>query len=495
MQKIGLWLCLLPLLLSGCQYSKRIPKTTILSGEVIHRTSQTPSAVRIWFTDPVFKATQVCMLDSAGGFEAQANILIAQNHLLQYGDEFIQFYAVPGDSIHITIDAARFNRHHDGITFSGDHQAFNQAFDRCVRHMDSLIRPLDTRALNVPIDTLCVHLRKDIQRLKDSLHSYAQVQSLPKELVRHMEIDLTYRVADLYDAYKRGDSTLTARQERYQMYQSAPFEPDNAKLFESIHYPIYLTHYSQALIEASLPESVLRGPRIDYLTAAAKLIAAKEESTLCRDHMLYHLIWSQRNEPGLESVLPNLTFLFTNAYIADYLSAQVRQARNLGSNPPERTPLQSLTYLDRSRHPQKLANEDFFDHLRATYPEKVIYINLYMATDDSCRRELLQSGPLHRPYIGKEVVFVNLCVDSEYNTWQPTVRRLGIEGENYFVNMAESEAVRRIYHTWETPAFLLMDRQGQVIADQVAPPSQREKAIRQIDECLQATPAKSDSEQ
>jgi len=491
MQKIGLWLCLLPLLLSGCQYSKRIPKTTILSGEVIHRTAKSPSAVRIWFTDPVYKKTQVCMLDSAGGFEVRADILITQNHLLQYGDEFIPFYAVPGDSIHITIDASRFNRHHNGITFSGDRQNVNQAFDRCAQHMDSLIRPLDTRALDVPIDTLCIHIKKDIQQLKDSLYSYAQAQSLPKELVRHMGIDLTYRVAELYDAYKQGDTTLTARQERYQMYRSSPFEPDNVKLFESIHYPIYLTHYSQALIEAHLPESVLRGPRIDYLTAAAKLISSKEEATLCRDHMLYHLIWSQRNEPGLESVLPNLTFLFTNAYVADYLSTQVRQAREPGSNPPERIPLQSLTYLDSSRHPQQLANEDFFDHLRSVYPGKVVYINLYIATDDSCRRELLQSGPLHRPYIGKEVVFVHLCLDSEYNDWQPTVRRMGIEGENYFVNMAESEAVRRIYRTQETPAFLLMDRQGKIVSTQAAPPSQREKAMQQIDKYLQTAPEES----
>ena len=479
---------MLPLVLGSCQYSKRIPKTTILTGEIIHRTAHSPSAVRIWFTDPVFEETQVCMLDSTGQFEARADILIAQNHLLQYGDEFIPFYAAPGDSIHITIDAARFNRHHDGIAFSGDHQDFNQAFDPCVRHMDSLIHPLNARTLDGwPIDTLSLHLEKEIQRLTDALHSYAQTRHLPKELIRHMEIDLTYRVAELYDVYKQGDSSRTARQDRYQMYRSAPFEPDNPKLFESIHYPSYLTHYSQALIDARLPEAVLQGPRLDYLTAAAKLIASEEEATLCRDYMLYRLIWDQRKEPGLETILPNLTFLFTNAYIADYLSTQVRQVRDLGSISPDSLPLQSLTYLDASNHPQKLADTDFLEHLRTTYPEKVIYLTLYTATDDSCRRELLQSGSLHRHYLGKEVVFVNLCVDSEYNAWRPTVRRLGIEGENYFVNMAESEALRRLYHTMDTPTFLLIDRQGKIVSTQAAPPSQRDKAIQQIDEWLQAS--------
>ena len=487
MRKIGLCLCLLAVGLSACQYTKRVPKTTILTGEVVHLSAKSPSAVQVWLTDPVFGKKHVCMLDSAGKFTAQADLLFSQDHVLQYGDESILFFATPGDSIHITIDASRLNRHHEGISFSGDHQVFNNAFNRCALHMDSLMPSLPSSTSNIPIDTLCARMEKDIQRLKEALHTYAQAQNLPKELVRHLEIDLTYRIAELYSGPREDISSDSARQNRYRMYRIASFSPDNPKQFESIHYPIYLTRYCQALIEARLPESTLQGPRLTYLTEAAKLIAAEEKATLCRDYMLYQLIWSLREEPGVEDLLPNLTFLFTNAYIADYLSAQVRQAQNPQAPSTIKNPLQSLTRLDAQKHPETLSGQDFFEYLRANHPGEVVYITLYSTQDDSCRQELLHSGPLHRHYIGKAVLFANLCLDSEYRDWLPTVRRLGIEGENYFVNMAESESLRNLYRIKELPAFLLMDPQGNLVEISATPPSQWENLSRQIDALLPAS--------
>lgn len=489
MKKIRLWLCisLFALLLGSCQYSKRVPKATVLTGEVVNRNAKSPSAVQIMFTDPVLEKAQIHMLDSTGRFEVRSDVLFSQNHMLKYGNELINFYASPGDSIHITIDASRFNRRHDGITFSGDHEKFNNLFDPAYLHMSALLPKVDASTLDVPADSLQRSIEADIRTLKDSLDAYATARKLPKELTRHLEIDLTYTIADLYAGYKNGDSSPAARQDRYRMHLSPSFDPRNVKLFESMYYPSYLTHYSQALLESQLPDAVLQGPRLAYLMAATKLIAGHEPATLCRDHMLYSLIWSLHHEPGLESVMPELTFMFTNAYIADYLSGQVRQSRERAAAPPTAFALKSLVYLDAQRRPESLAGQDFFEHLQSAYPGKVVYIDLYATWCGPCRQEILQSGPLHRHYAGKDVVFVNLCMGSEYNEWLPTVRRLGIGGENYFVDMAESELVHQIHRTNEYPTYLLMDRQGTVVATQAAPPSQFEEITRQIDTLLEQT--------
>jgi hypothetical protein len=90
---------------------------------------------------------------------------------------------------------------------------------------------------------------------------------------------------------------------------------------------------------------------------------------------------------------------------------------------------------------------------------------------------------LHEYFAEKEVVFVNLCLESTVDGWLNRINTLAIKGENYYLDRNASLMFMGTHNISGFPTYLLIDKDGQ-LRTPVAKPSNTQAAIRQINALL-----------
>ena len=85
---------------------------------------------------------------------------------------------------------------------------------------------------------------------------------------------------------------------------------------------------------------------------------------------------------------------------------------------------------------------------------------------------------------GKDVVFVNLCLSSDRETWQQLVAPQPVVGENYWFDQHATHLSMGTYDVSGVPTYILVGRDGKIVTMEAERPSSKDKLVKQIDECL-----------
>ena len=112
------------------------------------------------------------------------------------------------------------------------------------------------------------------------------------------------------------------------------------------------------------------------------------------------------------------------------------------------------------------------------YLGKVIYIDVYATWCGPCREEIPYAKVLHNEFKNKDVVFLNLCAESNEETWKKLIEHNNIKGENFLLTNAEYKSLSRLYRINGYPTFILIDKNGNVVNSEAPRPS--EKKINDI---------------
>lgn len=319
---LSLLLVLMGYFLTSCHYDKRVPKSTTMTVR-ISPAVRIPAGVRLRVVDPVMDVEQTCELDSLGMLRIQTELLLPQAHRLYWGRDSVLFFAQPGDSVHIEIDPSQFNYRHEGVTFTGNQADFNNQFDRVYTYMARLRFPKIRVSADLPVDTIEARMTRDIQLRLDSLNAYAKRNTLLSKVTEWMETDLTYQTACRYSRAVGARSGA----ERLRLLTHSPLDPTNPRLFQSRHYARYLDDYRRALLDDRLRGGLFDESPKEYLREATDVICKQSRASLCRDYMLYQLVWSMRETSGLDELMSEIPFMFTNVYIPDRLTQRIRDDR------------------------------------------------------------------------------------------------------------------------------------------------------------------------
>ena len=117
---------------------------------------------------------------------------------------------------------------------------------------------------------------------------------------------------------------------------------------------------------------------------------------------------------------------------------------------------------------------------------KVVYIDFWGVGCGPCIYEIKNSFPeLKEKYKNGEVVFMNICVDSNEKRWKKSLTDLKSEGVNLIAEGWTNHPVCQVYGIKGIPHYFLIDKDGKIANNNAPRPSEKSKLYGEIDALLE----------
>ncbi len=96
---------------------------------------------------------------------------------------------------------------------------------------------------------------------------------------------------------------------------------------------------------------------------------------------------------------------------------------------------------------------------------KVLYVDFWGVGCAPCRTDIANYVPkLHEKYKGKNVAFVNICVDSDEESWKKAIYDLNLEGINLIAEGWLNNPICKLYNIKGIPHYVIIDKNGNYVA-------------------------------
>jgi peroxiredoxin len=94
---------------------------------------------------------------------------------------------------------------------------------------------------------------------------------------------------------------------------------------------------------------------------------------------------------------------------------------------------------------------------------KVVYIDFWGVGCGPCIYDIKNHVPdLHKKYKGKDVVFINICVDAKEKEWKEALSKYQLDGINLIAEGWSNNLVCKAYNVSGIPHYLLIDKNGKI---------------------------------
>ena len=165
------------------------------------------------------------------------------------------------------------------------------------------------------------------------------------------------------------------------------------------------------------------------------------------------------------------------------LTEVVQQAEKLSS-------LEGINIYD---YRQDTLTSTLFEHLLQQYKGQVIYIDNWATWCGPCIAEMPHSKRLQEELKDKNVVFVFLCSQDNFNNDRAKViiAENQLKGEHYFMNFPQSASIESKFSSRGIPRYMIVDQQGKII-DNDAPRPSAEACKEKILELVKVNTMKND---
>ncbi len=114
------------------------------------------------------------------------------------------------------------------------------------------------------------------------------------------------------------------------------------------------------------------------------------------------------------------------------------------------------------------------EHTLADFRGKYVYIDMWATWCGPCKREMPYLKALEEEFKDAEIVFVGLSVDKDKAAWENMVRKGELTGVQLYLGTGSS--FQEAYRVEGIPRFILLDKNGVIISNDMSRPSAKETA-------------------
>ena len=423
--------------------------------------------------------------ESKGYFQTEHGYLFAQNITIRFANRFINLFVHPGDSVFVTIDASEIRQNfNNAVTFSGDNSKLNKELFLWYNYSSQLFNQnIPQFDNNVSPENLLASVKREFNKAQDTIKAYSKRTGMSDFLENWAYIDNKFTIANFLMDYNNQEAN------RFEIFTNPIFDVFNEKNFQTMYFPYHLGVCMNALTsqhQVEISRLASEEKYVPIIELVIEKLFEKAPKGVVRDVMLFGFLKSIINEmPVLYDSIPNITTIFSQNFFNTELerlaekNKSIEQATKLSE--AERQ-LGGILYLTNDKM-EELPKMMLLNFLSEKYKDKVLYVDVWATWCGPCLEEFKSTPNLHKHFKDRDVVFINLCLSSNIDTWKPTILRNNVGGENYFLDEKASQQFRGDNNLGGFPSYLIIDKKGEIHYP-VSRPSDLESAIKKIESCL-----------
>ncbi|WP_162915361.1 TlpA family protein disulfide reductase [Paraflavitalea soli] len=459
-----------------------IPKPVTITVSMAHITDSTPTVFTFHFVNPFYKESPQVQLDANGRLLVRGEMIFTQNMTVRYNEVFINLYVSPGDSVHLSIDAALLaDKHFGWLSISGDHAQLSEQLNKSHQYIMGL--PYKKYDLHVPAPDMLAAFRADYAEKMATFNTYAAVHQLHPVVIDFIQRDYLYGLSNWITDYVMDSLPEAERKARINIFRDSIFELHEPANFKSMMFSYHLGWYAKWIAESNgAVRTALREERWKDAIEAAAASLLQEPAGINRDYMFFSFLSGiVAKSPTLLEELPAIRHYFTAPLYYDYFTRSVKRNASLSFSPLAVSGLHKLTA---SGQVQRIPPTDVLQFLGKRYRGKVIYLDVYATWCGPCRKEMTYTPALHQAYKKQQVEFVNLCAQDEMPDWKKLIKEKNLPGEHYFLDADASKLFLGNYRITGFPTYWLIDKKGKIVTKLAPRPSDSGKLHQQLDVLL-----------
>jgi thiol-disulfide isomerase/thioredoxin len=203
-----------------------------------------------------------------------------------------------------------------------------------------------------------------------------------------------------------------------------------------------------------------------------------------RDKILYNHIKEAANEGSLRTINYLFNILKKNFPQSPYVAKAKIDMQQIATTIKNNSINKRIVFKE-TNGIQSLSE------LVAPYKGKIVYLDIWGTWCGACKQEMTFMPELKKKYAEKDIVFVYLDNDNQSKDahWREMVYHKGLEGEHYRM---DTKAIERIWQavseaggkTHLYPTYVIIDKDGKIVAPNAEQPGSREKIHAQLDKVL-----------
>ena len=216
----------------------------------------------------------------------------------------------------------------------------------------------------------------------------------------------------------------------------------------------------------------------DYKQAFDSIAKSKEFSTKVKNYLLYTYLQNIASE-GTLSELVTYSNLFKSTVNDSILLNSINDKYLLNFTDLKKE-TQEIYFINSQKQKQTLSQ------ILEDNKGKVIYMDFWASWCSPCRALMPASRELHKQYKDKDVVFLYLSIDNDFEKWQKANRDEGLS-QNRFSLLAVNYPNANFYkklNLRSIPRYLLYDKQGNLVHKN-APNPDSDVIKQELDKLLQ----------
>lgn len=429
------------------------PKEAVLAGKLVNSVDKSAYITSNNVTDTI-------KLADDGTFTYKVMLNKPQLYKLNVSRTQTVLYLAPGDSSYIEFDVSAPL---DGPTFSADNKDIHSnIFKRKMYIRNNVgnwrgIYGLDLEAFTQKIDSL----QNALNSMIDSLQSDSKdIISLEKERVKYQILSFKANYPE-YNSYFSG-KPFSVDSADYSFLDDVNMNLGDKLMFDD--YADLVSKYLQLKMEKDVK---LKG--IEDKDAVERLpIEFHFIDSLISDAKVRDFLKMQK----LEEEIQFGDFYRINSIVDSYLtSCQTPAFKDAVSSlynkkmtlaPGQQAPV--FTYNDINGKPHSLTD----------FAGKLVYIDFWATWCGPCRHELPFLEQLQDAYKGKNIVFVSVSLDDNFEAWKKMEEEKEMKGVQLHADGAWASDVAKKYQIKGIPTFFLVGADGTIIAPNAPRPSSDE---------------------